>query len=232
MKKILFEVISLIVFAAITLSINVSAESVQTPNFDINGNKCGTVIVYAEIERDVQVLITQHTEEGDYDYYDSVIPCDSDEKEYRFILEGKDDASYTVKIGVSKYRDSDFLQYYEDEFTIYDVDEIKTDDISGYQYKYSVYKGEELSEQKITIDEKDQDNIVHNEASIYFPTAEYVMGDANSDNIFNIRDAAHIAICCAKGESNKLPEWADYNNDGIANIRDAAAIAIYLAKRA
>ncbi len=58
-----------------------------------------------------------------------------------------------------------------------------------------------------------------------------ITGDANGDGELNIRDAAFIAIACAKGQYEYIPEWADYNEDGQRNIRDAAAIAIYLASR-
>ncbi len=58
-----------------------------------------------------------------------------------------------------------------------------------------------------------------------------VDGDADCNGKFNIRDAAFIAISCAKNERDYIPEWADFNKDGACNIRDAAAIAIYLAKR-
>ncbi len=61
--------------------------------------------------------------------------------------------------------------------------------------------------------------------------SEVVKGDANGDGKFNIRDAAFIAIMCAKGQYEDIPECADYNEDGQCNIRDAAAIAIYLATR-
>ncbi len=59
----------------------------------------------------------------------------------------------------------------------------------------------------------------------------HIKGDANNDGTLNIRDAAFIAIACAKGQYDDIPQWADYNDDGKRNIRDAAAIAIYCAKR-
>ncbi len=58
-----------------------------------------------------------------------------------------------------------------------------------------------------------------------------VKGDANGDGKLNIRDAAFIAILCAKGQYDDIPECADYNGDGKRNIRDAAAIAVYLATK-
>ncbi len=58
-----------------------------------------------------------------------------------------------------------------------------------------------------------------------------IRGDADGNGKLNIRDAAAIAISCAKGTKDKLPACADYNYDGARNIRDAAAIAINLAGR-
>lgn len=62
--------------------------------------------------------------------------------------------------------------------------------------------------------------------------AKEVTGDANKDNVVNVRDAAAIAAALAKGEDEvaKLPAQADYNMDGVINVRDAAAIANMLAK--
>ncbi|MGN0613410.1 MAG: leucine-rich repeat protein [Porcipelethomonas sp.] len=56
-----------------------------------------------------------------------------------------------------------------------------------------------------------------------------LQGDANGDNIINVRDAAFIAQKLAQGKSGELPDSADYNGDGTINVRDAAAIAKYLA---
>ncbi len=63
------------------------------------------------------------------------------------------------------------------------------------------------------------------------PVVTYQKGDADGDGKLSIRDAAYIAILCAKGQYDDIPECADYNGDGKRNIRDAAAIAIYCAKR-
>ncbi len=62
------------------------------------------------------------------------------------------------------------------------------------------------------------------------PAATPEKGDANGDGKIDIRDAAFIAILCAKGQYEDIPEWADYNGDGKRNIRDAAFLAIDLAK--
>ncbi len=56
-------------------------------------------------------------------------------------------------------------------------------------------------------------------------------GDANGDNVTNVRDCAFIASALAKGLADTLPETADFNGDGKINVRDAAAIAAFLAKK-
>lgn len=61
---------------------------------------------------------------------------------------------------------------------------------------------------------------------------DYVLGDANGDGKFNIRDAAFVAARMARGESLNIREnpGADYNQDEKINIRDAARMASDLAK--
>lgn len=59
---------------------------------------------------------------------------------------------------------------------------------------------------------------------------EFPLGDANCDNVLNVRDCAFIAKALAKGNADSLPQIADYNGDGKVNVRDAAAIAQALAK--
>ena len=60
---------------------------------------------------------------------------------------------------------------------------------------------------------------------------KHLKGDANSDGVVNVRDAAFIAAKLAQGKSGELPEYADFNDDSVVNVRDAAAIARYLAFR-
>jgi hypothetical protein len=58
-----------------------------------------------------------------------------------------------------------------------------------------------------------------------------ILGDANHDGVFNIRDAAYVAKKLANQQGNELHlPCADFNKDGVANIRDAAAMARELAK--
>lgn len=65
------------------------------------------------------------------------------------------------------------------------------------------------------------------------PITDYVLGDSNGDNKFNVRDAAYIASCVAKGIKIDLMQnpGADYNQDGTVNVRDAAHIARDLSKK-
>lgn len=58
-----------------------------------------------------------------------------------------------------------------------------------------------------------------------------IIGDANQDGNFNVRDAAFIAKKLAEGKGKELSEISDYNGDRIVNIRDGAAIARYLAEK-
>lgn len=63
---------------------------------------------------------------------------------------------------------------------------------------------------------------------------EYVLGDANGDGKFNIRDAAFLAAKLSRGESITIVDnpAADYNKDDKVNIRDAAKMASNLANNA
>ncbi|MGN0613042.1 MAG: S8 family serine peptidase [Porcipelethomonas sp.] len=66
-----------------------------------------------------------------------------------------------------------------------------------------------------------------------------ILGDANSDGVFNIRDAAYIANMLADKTSEKYEEFieslggycADYNKDDTVNVRDAAEAAYTLASK-
>lgn len=68
------------------------------------------------------------------------------------------------------------------------------------------------------------------ENNMEFEIVTVILGDANEDGVFNIRDAAYIAIKLAAGMKETLPDCADFNEDETVNIRDAAAIAIHFAK--
>ena len=61
------------------------------------------------------------------------------------------------------------------------------------------------------------------------PAITGIKGDANGDGVVNVRDAAYIAKCLAKGMGDALPANADTTSKGNVNVRDAAAIAKSLA---
>ncbi len=66
----------------------------------------------------------------------------------------------------------------------------------------------------------------------YPPVLEYIsLGDANHDDILDVRDAAYLSKRLSKDAAYMLPDGADFNEDGTINVRDAAAIAGYLAKK-
>ncbi len=71
--------------------------------------------------------------------------------------------------------------------------------------------------------------VMANETAGITADAQKQVGDANSDGIVNVRDAAFIAAKLAQGKAGALPEYADFNGDDVVNVRDAAAIARYLA---
>ena len=57
------------------------------------------------------------------------------------------------------------------------------------------------------------------------PGVSQLRGDANSDGLVNVRDAAFIAKHISQGIVANLPQKADYNMDGIINVRDSASLA-------
>ena len=103
MKKILSGLIAAVlsIGTVIYTAAGISAETVAVePDYPIHGNKCGAVFVTTELDRNVYITIEQITEEGNYKYYDTIISGDSAENIYLFTLEGKDDVSYIMTVGV------------------------------------------------------------------------------------------------------------------------------------
>ena len=77
MKKILKHSASAVLCAGLLMysAANVSADIIKNePNYPMYGNICGSVKITSEINRDVQVQISQVTNEGNYIYYNTVIP--------------------------------------------------------------------------------------------------------------------------------------------------------------
>ena len=235
MKKIISGLTALL--AASALTITAAANVAVEPKYPMHGNKCGMITIVPNVERDVHVTIVQNTPDGDYKYYDEVIPVDADDRTFEFKLEGKDDSVYTVTIGVPKYSGSQQCVEYTESISVKDTDEMTDDSISGYNFTYNINKNEEEGKEdaETAAYEKtkdgviDSDKIVQNEADLSFPVLEGLKGDANGDGTVNVRDAAAIASALAKG--TELPLTADFNGDGKVNIRDAAAIAGSLLKK-
>ena len=114
MKKLVSGLTSAVLCVGLILSAAaVSAETtVIEPDYPVNGNKCGTVLITPELDRNVYIKIEQIIEEGNYKYYDTVISADSSVgKTYSFTLEGKEDVSYIMTVGVPKYKGSDTVSY-------------------------------------------------------------------------------------------------------------------------
>ncbi|MGN1481711.1 dockerin type I repeat-containing protein [Porcipelethomonas sp.] len=63
------------------------------------------------------------------------------------------------------------------------------------------------------------------------PLSITAYGEANGDNILNIRDASFIAQKLASGKADELPDTADFNSDGKTDVRDAALIAQFMTAR-
>ncbi|MGN0613207.1 MAG: dockerin type I repeat-containing protein [Porcipelethomonas sp.] len=236
MKKLISGIMSAMILASLAAASTaaVCAETVveETPAYPMYGTRCGTVIVQADIDRDVYITIDQVTDQdGTYRYYDSVlIPASESETEHHFILEGNDQACYTITIGVPKYKGSSSLQEFSTSFMVYDTDEIDEGDVNGYEYTYSVSASEDdqLTSEAVP-STKGDDDILRFLTNIYFPVSDSLGGDANGDGVVNVRDAAFIAQKLAQGKSAELTDSADYNGDGTINVRDAAAIAKFLA---
>ena len=235
MKKIISGLTALLTVS--TLSLTAAANVIVEPKYPMHGNKCGLVTIAPDIERDVHVVIVQNTPDGDYTYYDEMISVDADDRTLEFALEGKDDVSYTVTIGVPKYKGATNYKEFTDYITVKDTDELTDDSTAGFGFTYNIkkFENEEKPDVEDVASEKtkdgvtDSENKVQTETILYFPIAEGLRGDANGDGIINVRDAAAIASALAKG--TELPSYADFNGDGKVNIRDAAAIAGSLLKK-
>ncbi len=226
MKKKISAFLSVLLTLSAT-GVSASAEVSVEPQFQMHGNKCGEVIIMSDIDRDIYVGITQNSQDGTYVYYNTVIAANTEDPVYSFTLEGKDDVTYTVSIGVAEFKGSDKLRNLSDEVVVYDIDEITEEAVSGYKYSYTVTQGEELYYVITAEKNKNEANIYTTEKTFYFPVSDYSVGDANSDGVVNIRDAAAISRVLAYGE--EIPQWADFNGDGKTNVRDAAAIAMKMA---
>ena len=156
MKKILTKIISAAVCAGLVLSTAMSAAAetiIVEPQYPLHGNKCCDVFITPEIDRVIYVKITQITNEGDYVYYDTVIPAGGEatgENDYDIVLEGKDDTSYKMVLGVPKYKGSKDTQEFTYEFSAKDPDFNPDEETEGYVYYVSVQRNDELEQPELT----------------------------------------------------------------------------------
>ena len=231
MRKTISAITALFCTVALIGNMAVFGKTAQ-PDEDIilHGNKCGTLTVTSKIDRDVFIKIDCVTPDSyGYHYYDCVITADDKDNVLEFVLEGDNEAVYNVTVSTYKYNGSGVLQEITEEIVVYDTEDID-EEVSAYNFSFTVSEGEELESSIITENLKDKNNIVNYSKQLSFPLAENPMGDANMDLVVTVRDCALIATMLAQGNINELLDCSDYNCDGTINVRDAAAIASALAK--
>ncbi len=240
MNKFLSRMLSAVICAGVAVStaVSASAETINiNPKYTIHGNKCGAVVITPDIERDVAVTITQISPDGDYKYYDTVLPSSAVAgNDYTFMLEGKhDDSYYKIKIAVPKYKGSNEKIEYIYDFSIDDPDYIDTNE-AGYIYWFSVLGSEEISELTVTANQEpyiDENMIVITNSEVTFPISSIMPGDVNFDGVINLYDVIDIAkYMLNKNHFNDSQIAAgDYNSDGNVNLYDAIAISKDMLKK-
>lgn len=228
--------------AVMTLNINVSAENqVMIADASQPDEICGYVNIEPSTESDVYVKIIKYTPETNVDdkgyiVYDKIIEANSIHSSdiVIFPLEynnlnfetKKYEGSYDILVGVNKYANST-----DDRNIVYNKINIVVEDINycGYETNcnINIKVTDEDLEEPVCVESGDSSNSIYD---ITFSLIDYIPGDANNDNVVNIRDAALIAKMLSQAKGNELPKSADYNGDGVVNVRDAAAIASSLVK--
>lgn len=236
MKKILKHTVSAVLCAGLLMctAANVSAEIIKNePDYPMYGNICGSVRITSEINRDVKVQISQVTEEGNYVYYNTVIPkCDGSitPNTYYFDVEGKNDVSYSIKLTASKYAGTEIYQSYETSFTVADTDYAEDNEIKGYSIDFSIKKDDTLAVPALMKGKAvftDAESIYHTSSEVGFPLPEIAIGDINSDSQIDVFDAIAVAqYTVGKNSFTDLQLLAaDFNQDGKVDVFDAIAIA-------
>lgn len=244
MKKFLSRVASAAICTAMILSAAFSAyaETINVePDYPLHGNKCGKLFIRPEIDRDIFVKITQLTEDGDYVYYNNVIPAAGEsvgENDYSFLLEGKDDPSfsYDISIGVPKYKNSSNQDIFTYNFTINDTDNIVGEVINGYAYTFNITRNNDFKNPTILYSDgptKNDDNIVEIFKTISFPISDILPGDVDFNGNVDFYDAVEIAKYLLNNnhfnDDQKLA--GDYNQNGSTDLYDAIDIARSLIKK-
>lgn len=233
MKKLVSGLTSAVLCVGLILSAAaVSAETtVIEPDYPVNGNKCGTVLITPELDRNVYIKIEQITEEGNYKYYDTVISADSSVgNTYSFTLEGKEDVSYIMTVGVPKYKGSDILQLYSYEFIIRDTDYITDDNISGYVHSFAIVRNEEFEEPVLDGSSeaiRNENNFLVSSAVLSFPLSDITPGDVNFDGVVDLYDAIGVAkyLIDSSYFSGEQILAGDYNGSGEVDLYDVIDIA-------
>lgn len=244
-KKIIF---GLVASAAVfTSGLNVSADKriVKTDVYQPD-EICGYVNIKASTIDDVFVKIIKYTPETDideggksigYSVYDTFIDANSvhvsdiiifplEYNNYNYETK-KAEGNYDILIGVHKHLGSD-----DPKDIVYDKIELVVGDSNYCGYKTNCNINVEIVSEDLKKPLCTESGKASNKTyDMTFSSLSAVLGDADNNNVLNIRDAALIARYLASGIADQLPSHADYNNDGVVNIRDAAAIAIAMAKR-
>ena len=167
---------------------------------------------------------------GNYKYYDTIISGDSAENIYLFTLEGKDDVSYIMTVGVPEYKGTEELLVYNYEFSIRDTDFITDEEIAGYVYSFAVERNDELETPVFSADGepiKDENNYITTSAVLSFPLSDITPGDVNFDGVVDLYDAIGIAkyLMDSSYFNEEQLIAGDYNKNGTVDLYDAIDIA-------
>lgn len=99
----------------------------------------------------------------------------------------------------------------------------------GLSTRYQESRVEDGNEKIYTFYMHEVDYLDYSNYANKLPQCVYTFGDANRDNLRNVRDAAYIARMLAEGRGGQIDFRGDFNLDGKINVRDAAALAKELA---
>ncbi|MGN0621437.1 MAG: dockerin type I repeat-containing protein [Porcipelethomonas sp.] len=214
--------------------LNASAETIyMEPEYEFHGNMCGEIILTPAIDRNICITVTQITEDGNYKYYDSIIPASGEEigkDSFVFAVEGKDNVKYRMDVGVPEYRNSEDYQMCSYEFTVSNTEYIEDEIISKYAFVISVGGSEETEAPAVFSAGdplKDENNIITRSVTFEFPVSEVIPGDVDMNNIIDVFDAIAIAqYTVGKQELSDVQiKAADINADGNTDVFDAIFIA-------
>lgn len=236
-KKIISSLIVVAIIIASTITAHAEKVTVTTDVY-LSDDICGYLNIMPVTETDIYVKIYKHTLETDksgYLVYDSIIRADQVHvgDTYIFPLEYNDynietknyDGSYDIMIGVQKFSTSS-----NPDSIVYKKINLTVEDINYSGAETLCYVNIALTNENLNSPSCEENGTKFNKTyNMTFSHLSFMSGDANSDNIINVRDCAYIATMLAQGQADKLDLSADFNNDGAVNVRDAANIASSLA---